>query len=657
MKHLTLILFLCSGAAHGQILFHQDQFRGGVTTIGFSTGQGTGSGIVDYYIEPGSSIKKAYLFSFKIKNEPYHPIYIDNNEILYNSDDILVQLNHVAPLADTIYILYQEITSIIASNTGNSLELEIPQHEFILSGAGIWCAFIYIEYENPALPFVNSVLWVNDQDYYGIENYNMQGMNPIDTNYPVGLSLMVDRACSDSLDGSIVRLNGDLSGTFGGDSLGVIGGNDASSINGCAGSKGHFYYQNNTLYAMDDDTASFTVNQWDALADISPYLNQNETGYDLTTRHVNIAAPPHYKNVNVLFINTYTTTCTAFSADVNITDTTICVGESVPLQVMGGNTYSWQPVAGLSCTDCPNPIATPEKSTWYRVTVNKTDSCSKTIPVFVKVIPNPTSLLQADLTASLCYINTGKIEVAQPLGDSLFVNGIFSGLTPTTFGSLAAGDYILKLNDTLGCTGTDSIVSINMSNNVAANFSIVKSTDENGEAIWNFTNSSIFGNNYIWYIINSTQDTVYQTTACSGYAYDCSESYAFDSSDTYQVCLLAYNTYEHCADTACQTVTVTGILSFDAPNVFTPNTDGYNDAFAVKTDGATNIQCAILNRWGNKIHEMNMPLSGDPVKFDVWDGNYQGKPVPDGVYFYVIKLTNLQNEVEEFKGFIKVKRY
>lgn len=651
-------MFLSSVAAHGQILFHQDQFRGGVTAIGFSTGQGKGSGIVDYYIEPGSTIKKAYLFSYKALDEPFHPIYINNQTINYTMDDTLIRLEHVNTFfATPTYILSRDISAIVTNNIGTTLEIEIPQHGAINSNAGVWCAFIYIEYENPALPLVNSVLWVNDQDYYGIENYSMQAMNPIDTNYPVGLSLMIDRACSDSIDGSIIRLNGDLSGTLGGDSLGIIGGEDASSINGCSGAKGHYYYQNNTLYGLDDDTPDNMMYQTDALADISPYLNQNETGYNLTTRHVNLMGSPANRNVNVLFINTYTSTCTEFSADVNITDTTICVGESVQLQVTGGNAYNWEPAAGLSCTDCPNPIATPQKSTWYSVTVNNTDSCSKTIPVFVKVIPNPTSLLQADLTASLCYINSGDIEVLQPVGDSLFVNGIYSGITPTIIGGLAAGDYTLQLNDTFGCIGTDSIVSINMSNNIVANFNIVEGVDENGLPVWNFNNSSIIGNNYIWYIINSAQDTVYQSSVCSGYAYDCSETYVFDSSDTYQVCLLAYATYQQCADTACQTVTVTGLLSFDAPNVFSPNNDGLNDVFAVKLDGATNIHCTILNRWGNKVHEMNTPLTGDPVKLDIWDGNYQGNPVPDGVYFYVIKLTNLQNEVVEFTGFIKVKKY
>ena len=41
-----------------------------------------------------------------------------------------------------------------------------------------------------------------------------------------------------------------------------------------------------------------------------------------------------------------------------------------------GATYTWTPPTGLSCTDCPNPIATPSVTTNYEVTVTAPDGCS-----------------------------------------------------------------------------------------------------------------------------------------------------------------------------------------------------------------------------------------------------------------------------------------
>ncbi len=40
-----------------------------------------------------------------------------------------------------------------------------------------------------------------------------------------------------------------------------------------------------------------------------------------------------------------------------------------------GVVYSWSPTNGLSCIDCPNPIATPGDSTIYQVTITTTDGC------------------------------------------------------------------------------------------------------------------------------------------------------------------------------------------------------------------------------------------------------------------------------------------
>ena len=50
-------------------------------------------------------------------------------------------------------------------------------------------------------------------------------------------------------------------------------------------------------------------------------------------------------------------------------DTAVCAGSPVELLATGGDLYEWTPATGLSCTDCPNPIATPGISTTYQVTI------------------------------------------------------------------------------------------------------------------------------------------------------------------------------------------------------------------------------------------------------------------------------------------------
>lgn len=85
---------------------------------------------------------------------------------------------------------------------------------------------------------------------------------------------------------------------------------------------------------------------------------------------------------------------------------------------------------------------------------------------------------------------------------------------------------------------------------------------------------------------------------------------------------------------ATQTVTVTDACTeLFIPNVFTPNGDGINDTW--KIDGLSNnppIEVRIFNRYGIKLFENTG--YGTP-----WDGKYGGKPVPRGVYYYLINVT------------------
>ena len=49
---------------------------------------------------------------------------------------------------------------------------------------------------------------------------------------------------------------------------------------------------------------------------------------------------------------------------------TICNAESTNLTASGGSTYAWAPPTGLSCSNCPNPVATPASTTTYTLVVS-----------------------------------------------------------------------------------------------------------------------------------------------------------------------------------------------------------------------------------------------------------------------------------------------
>jgi gliding motility-associated-like protein len=83
------------------------------------------------------------------------------------------------------------------------------------------------------------------------------------------------------------------------------------------------------------------------------------------------------------------------------------------------------------------------------------------------------------------------------------------------------------------------------------------------------------------------------------------------------------------------------------PNVFTPNGDGQNEQFVVKSEGLNTESMMIFNRWGEKVYEWNV-VGGS------WDGtkNNKGSECAQGVYYYVFKAIGFDNVIYERQGAI-----
>jgi Secretion system C-terminal sorting domain len=66
-------------------------------------------------------------------------------------------------------------------------------------------------------------------------------------------------------------------------------------------------------------------------------------------------------------------------------DTTICLGDSIQLNVNQGssNSISWNPITNLSCANCYNPIAFPDTNTRYFVQVTNTMGCIDTGSILI----------------------------------------------------------------------------------------------------------------------------------------------------------------------------------------------------------------------------------------------------------------------------------
>ncbi len=92
-------------------------------------------------------------------------------------------------------------------------------------------------------------------------------------------------------------------------------------------------------------------------------------------------------------------------------DITIKQGAQARLNTSGGVSYSWTPGTGLSCTDCPDPLADPTVTTTYTVQGIDDNGCSDTASITVVVqepcpvyVPN---VFNPDFTTSTGNENFG----------------------------------------------------------------------------------------------------------------------------------------------------------------------------------------------------------------------------------------------------------
>lgn len=93
-------------------------------------------------------------------------------------------------------------------------------------------------------------------------------------------------------------------------------------------------------------------------------------------------------------------------------DVVICPPENARLYATGGVSYQWSPSAGISNSLISNPVATPNQSTVYQVTITDVFGCTISLPVGVTV--NCDSL----------FIPTGFSPNADGINDGYIIEGL-----------------------------------------------------------------------------------------------------------------------------------------------------------------------------------------------------------------------------------------
>ncbi len=174
---------------------------------------------------------------------------------------------------------------------------------------------------------------------------------------------------------------------------------------------------------------------------------------------------------------TTTVSVNSFTPFVSSSANTVCSGSSVNLSVGSGASFTWTPAAGLNCSTCQNPVATPSATTTYTVSVTDANGCTGTGTVSITVNPLPNVAASATPQA-ICPGGSSNLSAS---GGNVYSWSPATGLNSTTISNpvatpTATTTYTVVVSDANGCTNTGQVtilVNPNPVVTVSSNPSIV----------------------------------------------------------------------------------------------------------------------------------------------------------------------------------------
>ena len=397
----------------------------------------------------------------------------------------------------------------------------------------------------------------------------------------------------------------------------------------------------------------------------------------------------------------------------------VCEGDDIELfstNNTGNETFLWSGPSSYASAD-QNPVitgATPDMSGTYTVTIRE-NGCSSTSTVDVNVTPVQNPDISDDPNDPFCETDDEVTLTAASAGGTWTGNGITDG-TAGTFDPTTAGPGIHTITYTIDgqCPATDtrdieviatpvptytanppsgcSPLVVDFENTTANSTSVVWDFGNGNSSMSDVTSTTYNPGSYnvsmtvtvdgcvgtqtFTNAINvdptpvaafdakntgkGNFDFENNSTGAVDYAWDFGDgstsneenpSYDYgDQTGSFDV-TLTVTSAQGCTHTVTMTVTIEEEVIFYVPNSFTPNGDAVNQYFEPVISSGIDVlsyELKIYNRYGELIFTSNDPAIG-------WDGTYQNKIVPTGVYIWQLSFDERERDSRHnYEGIVSV---
>ena len=311
-----------------------------------------------------------------------------------------------------------------------------------------------------------------------------------------------------------------------------------------------------------------------------------------------------------------------FAPELLIKDTlaSICVNGNVQLLASGGKKYRWVPSAGLSSDTIANPIANPDTSTKYILTITN-GICEKVYRISVKVDTFP--IANAGIDQIICSRQKVRLQASGSdygtynwyptfLVDSPEIANPFANPASTTL-------FLLQAHNG-SCMSTDSvIVFVVDSASSAFNYSF----DSCARTIQVSAIADLSNSQFVWDFGDGFTSSSSQ------------QNHQYQKQGIFTV-KLTTNPQAPCRAEDSLVISIP-FVDKDLrriPEVFSPDDDQINDVFEIigETHPCAIKSMRIFNRWGETIYN-SLENQGKLI----WDGKYKGQACPIGAYVYIIE--------------------